>query len=87
MCIHYCKGLGRWKDANGEEMAEAEFPGGHEIDITKAEYEEYFGENISDETITVTVNITSKAFQTLKKEKELTGNTYGEIISYALGLM
>lgn len=39
MCIHYCKGLGRWKDANGEEMAEAEFPGGHEIDITKAEYE------------------------------------------------
>ena len=55
--------------------------------LTKAEYEEYFGENISDETITVTVNITSKAFQTLKKEKELTGNTYGEIISYALGLM
>lgn len=39
MCIHYCKGLGRWKDANGEEMAESEFPGGHEIDITKAEYE------------------------------------------------
>ena len=55
--------------------------------LTKAEYEEYFGENISDETITVTVNITSKAFQTLKREKELTGDTYGEIISYAIGLI
>ena len=51
--------------------------------MTKAEYEEYF-ENTSDETVTITVNITSKAFQTLKREKELTGETYGEVISYAL---
>lgn len=52
--------------------------------LTKTEYEEYFGENNSDETVTITVNITSKAFQILKREKELTGETYGEVISYAL---
>ena len=55
--------------------------------LTETEYEEYFGENTSDETVTITVNITSKAFQTLKREKELTGDTYGEIISYAIGLI
>ena len=49
--------------------------------LTEIEYNEYFGENTSDETVTITVNITSKAFQTLKREKELTGDTYGEIIS------
>lgn len=54
--------------------------------MTKAEYEEYF-ENTSDETVTITVNIRSKAFQILKREKELTGDTYGEIISYAIGLI
>ena len=55
--------------------------------LTEIEYNEYFGENTSDETVTITVNITSKAFQTLKREKELTGDTYGEIISYAIGLI
>ena len=55
--------------------------------LTEIEYNEYFGENTSDETVTINVNITSKAFQTLKREKELTGDTYGEIISYAIGLI
>lgn len=55
--------------------------------LPSVEYNRHFGEDISDETITVTVNISAKAFQTLKHEKELTGDTYGAIISYALGLI
>lgn len=52
--------------------------------LTETEYEEYFGENNSDETVTITVNISSKAFQILKREKEFTRQTYGEIISRTL---
>ena len=52
--------------------------------LTDAEYKEWFENTNSDETVTITVNITSKAFQIIKSEKELTGETYGEIISYAL---
>lgn len=54
--------------------------------LTSAEYNMYFGETIPDKTITVTVNVTAKAYKTLKREKELTGDTYGEIISDALEL-
>lgn len=52
--------------------------------LTDSEYKEWFENTNSDETVTITVNITYNAFQILKSEKELTGETYGEIISYAL---
>lgn len=55
--------------------------------LTPAEYNRWFGEGKADETVTVTVTLTSKAYNILKKEKELTGDTYGEIISYAIGLI
>ena len=55
--------------------------------LTEIEYNEYFGENTSDETVTITINISAKAYNALKREKELTGDTYGEIISYAIGLI
>lgn len=55
--------------------------------LTSAEYNMYFGETDSDKTITITVNVTAKAYKTLKCEKELTGDTYGEIISDALELI
>lgn len=55
--------------------------------LTPAEYDRHFGETDSDETVTITVNVTAKAYNVLKHEKELTGNTYGEIISDALESM
>ena len=55
--------------------------------LTQSEYDRCFGDIDSDQTVTITVNISAKAYNTLKREKELTGNTYGEIISYAIGLI
>ena len=56
--------------------------------LTESEYNKFFGEGeVSDESTTITINISSKAFRILKKEKELTGDTYGEIVSYALQMM
>ena len=55
--------------------------------LTPAEYNRWFGDIDSDKTVTITVNISAKAYNTLKREKELTGDTYGEIISYAIGLI
>ncbi|MGM9544386.1 MAG: hypothetical protein ACI3T9_05330 [Romboutsia timonensis] len=55
--------------------------------LTPAEYDRHFGETDSDETVTITVNVTAKAYKTLKNEKELTGGTYGGIISDALESM
>ena len=55
--------------------------------LTPAEYNRWFGEGKADETVTVTVTLTSKAYNILKREKEITGDTYGEIISYAIGLI
>lgn len=37
--MRQCIGKGRWVDLNNQEMVEAEFPGGNEMDITKEEYE------------------------------------------------
>lgn len=51
--------------------------------LTESEYNDWFGTG-SDETVTVTVNITKEIYNILKKEKELTGETYGEIITYAI---
>ena len=55
--------------------------------LTQSEYDRWFGDIDSDKTVTITVNISAKAYNTLKREKELTGDTYGEIISYAIGLI
>ena len=55
--------------------------------LTKSEYDRCFGDIDSDQTVTITVNISAKAYNALKREKEITGNTYGEIISYAIGLI
>ena len=55
--------------------------------LTQSEYDRCFGDIDSDKTVTITVNISTKAYNTLKREKELTGDTYGEIISYAIGLI
>lgn len=52
--------------------------------LTDAEYEEWFENTKSDETTTITVNITNEAYKILTREKELTSETYGEIISHAL---
>ena len=49
--------------------------------LTQSEYDRCFGDIDSDQTVTITVNVSAK------REKELTGNTYGEIISYAIGLI
>lgn len=54
--------------------------------LPESEYNKFFGES-SDEPITITVNVSAKAFRILKKEKEVSGDTYGEIISYALRMM
>lgn len=51
--------------------------------LTESEYNDWFGVG-SDENMTITVNITKEIYSILKKEKELTGETYGEIISYAI---
>lgn len=51
--------------------------------LTESEYNDWFGVG-SDENMTITVNITKEIYSILKKEKELTGETYGEIISYAV---
>ena len=55
--------------------------------LTPAEYNRWFGEGVADETVTVTVTLTSKAYNILKKEKEKTGDTYGGIITYLLETM
>ncbi len=52
--------------------------------LTEIEYNEWFGQGSNEELQTITINITKEAYNLLKKEKELTGETYGEIISYAL---
>lgn len=51
--------------------------------LTESEYNDWFGTG-SDESVTITVNITKEIYNVLKKEKELTGETYGDIISYAV---
>ena len=55
--------------------------------LTQSEYDSFFGDIDSDKTVTITINISAKAYKTLKCEKELTGDTYGEIISDALELI
>ena len=55
--------------------------------LTQPEYDSFFGDIDSDKTVTITINISAKAYNALKREKELTGDTYGEIISYAIGLI
>ena len=55
--------------------------------LTQSEYDRCFEDIDSDKTVTITVNVSAKAYNTLKREKELTGDTYGEIISYAIGLI
>ena len=55
--------------------------------LTQFEYDRCFEDIDSDKTVTITVNVSAKAYNTLKREKELTGDTYGEIISYAIGLI
>lgn len=55
--------------------------------LTSSEYDGWFGSGIVNETVKITVNISGYAYNILKREKEKTGNTYGEIISTALELM
>ena len=52
--------------------------------LTEVEYDEFFGAGSAEELKTITINITEEAYNLLKKEKELTGSTYGEIVSYAV---
>ena len=53
--------------------------------LPESEYNRFFG--VSDEPVTITVNVSARAFRILKKEKEISGDSYGEIISYALQMM
>lgn len=55
--------------------------------LTSSEYDGWFGSGIVNETVKITVNISGYAYNILKREKEKTGDTYGEIISTALELM
>ncbi len=54
--------------------------------LTSSEYDGWFG-GIINETVKITVNISGYAYNILKREKEKTGDTYGDIISTALELM
>lgn len=55
--------------------------------LTSAAYDRWFGEGVTDETVTITVTVSSKSYNILKREKEKTGDTYGDIITHALELM
>lgn len=55
--------------------------------LTSSEYDGWFGSGVINETVKITVNISGYAYNILKREKEKTGDTYGEIISTALELM
>lgn len=55
--------------------------------LTSSEYDGWFGSGIVNETVKITVNISGYAYNILKREKEKTGDTYGDIISTALELM
>ena len=55
--------------------------------LTNSEYDGWFGSGVINETVKITVNISGYAYNILKREKEKTGDTYGEIISTALALM
>ena len=55
--------------------------------LTSSEYDGWFGSGIINETVKITVNISGYAYNILKREKEKTGDTYGDIISTALELM
>ena len=55
--------------------------------LTSSEYDCWFGIGIINETVKITVNISGYAYNILKREKEKTGDTYGDIISTALELM
>lgn len=56
--------------------------------LTSSEYDGWFGGSGKvNETVKITVNISGYAYNILKREKEKTGDTYGEIISTALELM
>ena len=51
--------------------------------LTSSEYDGWFG-GIINETVKITVNISGYAYNILKREKEKTGDTYGDIITHAL---
>ena len=55
--------------------------------LTSSEYDGWFGSGIANETVKITVNISGYAYNILKREKEKTCDTYGEIISTALELL
>lgn len=51
--------------------------------LTSSEYDGWFG-GIINETVKITVNISGYAYNILKREKEKTSDTYGDIITHAL---
>lgn len=52
--------------------------------LTSSEYDGWFGSGVINETVKITVNISGYAYNILKREKEKTGDTYGDIITHAL---
>lgn len=52
--------------------------------LSEVDYKNNFGNGDKDKLVSVTANISETAYRMLQKEKELTGENYGEIISYAL---